>query len=105
MMEAAEPWHGDNFAVGACILRCHTASWSLLVEPKMRPVVMVVIDVLIHKALHMPLIERDHMIEQIPAAVAYPTLGDTVLPRTVEAGSLGLDAEAFYDFDRLRIET
>jgi hypothetical protein len=45
MMEAAEPWHGDNFAAGACTLRCHAASRSLLVEPKMRSVVMTVADI------------------------------------------------------------
>lgn len=72
MMEAAEPWHGDNFAAGACILRCHTASWSLLVEPKMRSVVIVVIDVLTHQALQMAFIENDHMVEQVAAAVGYP---------------------------------
>ena len=44
------------------------------------------------------------MVEQIPAAVTDPALGDAVLPRTSEAGPLGLDAEALHGVDHLRIE-
>ena len=36
------------------------------------------------------------MVEQITAAVSDPTLGNAVLPRASETGSLGLDAEALY---------
>ena len=42
----------------------------------------------------MTLIEHDHMIEQVPAAVTDPAFGDPVLPRTSEAGSLRFDAHA-----------
>ena len=53
----------------------------------------------------MALIEHDHMVEQVPAAVADPTLDNAVLPRTSEAGPLGLDAEALHGIDHPRIET
>jgi hypothetical protein len=62
-------------------------------------------DVIIHEALQMALIEHDHMVEQVPAAVADPTLDNAVLPRTSEAGPLGLDAEALHGIDHPRIET
>ena len=105
MMEAAEPWYGDNFAAGACILRCHTACRSLLVQAEMSPVFMVITDVLIHEALQMAFIENDHMVEQVAAAVTYPTFGDTVLPRTSETGSFRLDVEALHCIDHLRVKT
>jgi len=52
----------------------------------------------------MPHIQSDHIVEQIPAAVAYPSLGDTVRPRTAVAGSLRLNAECLHGIDHLRIE-
>jgi hypothetical protein len=42
----------------------------------------------------MPFVENDHMVEQISAAVADPTLRNAVLPRASETSLLGLDAEA-----------
>src|SRR5208337_151372 len=62
----------------------------------MGSVVLVVIDVLIHQALQMAIIENDHMVEQIPAAVADPSFGNTILPGTLDAGSFGLNPEAPY---------
>jgi hypothetical protein len=66
---------------------------------------MVIADILIHQAFQMAFIENDHMVEQIAAPVANPAPGNTVLPRTSEAGALGLDAEALYCVNYLSIET
>jgi hypothetical protein len=52
----------------------------------------------------MALIHHDYMVDQITAAVANPALGDSVLPRTSEAGPFGLDAEALHCIDHLLIE-
>jgi hypothetical protein len=52
----------------------------------------------------MPLIENDHTVKQIAAAGADPTLGNSVLPRAAEAGSLRLNAEALYGIDDFFIE-
>jgi len=52
----------------------------------------------------MALVENDHLVEQIAAAVADEALGNAVLPRTAEAGSFGLDTEALYHVDHLGIE-
>jgi len=52
----------------------------------------------------MPFIENDHMVEQIAAAVANPSLGNTILPRASEAGLLRPDAEALHRFDHFFIE-
>lgn len=61
-------------------------------------------EVVFHEPFQMPYIEADDVVEQVPAAIANPTLCDTVLPRTSEAGSLRLNAEALYCVDDLRIE-
>ena len=44
------------------------------------------------------------MVKQIAAAVSYPALRNTVLPRTPEAGSPGLDAEVLDRVDNFFIE-
>ena len=70
----------------------------------MRSVVVIVTDVLSHQAFQMPFIENDNMVEEIPAAVSDPTLSNTVLPRTAEVGSLGLNAEALHCLDHFTIK-
>ena len=105
MMQAAEPWHRYDFASYFGVARCFTAGRRSLCQCKMRPVFVIVLDVLAHQAFQVAFIENDRMVEQIAAAIADPALGDTILPRTAEAGSLGLNAEALYGVHHLRIET
>ena len=45
----------------------------------------------------MPLIERDHMIEQITPHAAHPTFGHSVLPRATERGAQWLATHGLYD--------
>jgi hypothetical protein len=52
----------------------------------------------------MPLIDHVYVVEQFSSAATNPSLGDSVLPRTPEAGTLGLDAEALYCVDHLVVE-
>src|SRR5580658_1569742 len=70
----------------------------------MRAIVLVVMDVLVHQPFQMPFIQHDHMVEQIAAAVANPTLGNTVLPWTSETGPLWLNAKALHGVDDFLIE-
>ena len=70
----------------------------------MPSVIVVVTDVFSDQAFQMPFTYNDHMIQQIPAAAADPTLGNTILPRTSEAGSHGLNAEALHCFDHFATE-
>jgi hypothetical protein len=65
---------------------------------------MVVLDILVHQAFQVTLIQDDYVVEQIPSTAADPALGDTVLPRTSEAGSLWLDAQRLDCLDYLSIE-
>ena len=70
----------------------------------MSPVPVVVADVFVHEAFHVPLIENDHMIEQVTTAVADPALGHGILSRAAVAGPLGLNAKALYDINDFSIE-
>ena len=57
-----------------------------LAQPKVRAVFVMVGDVLGKQPLQVPLVERNHMVEQLAAAAPHPTLGDTILPGTFEGG-------------------
>lgn len=104
MMQPAEPRHGNDLRVNWSSLHHLSASGSLLAQSKMSSVVVIIADILVHQAFQMPFIEHDHMVKQIAAAGTDPTLGNTILPRAAEVGSLGLDAKALDGIDDFRIE-
>ena len=64
----------------------------------------IVADVFVHQAFQMPLIENDHVVEQIPAAGTYPAFRNAVLPWTSDARPLWYDAEALHGFGHFTIE-
>ena len=70
----------------------------------MRSILMVVAGILPHGTFEMAFFNHDDIIEQVSSAVADPALGDAILPRTAEAGSLWLDAEALDGADDFLIE-
>jgi hypothetical protein len=59
----------------------------------MRSVIVVIADVLRHQLLQVSFVEHNDVVEQVPSAVADPSLCNPILPRAAEAGSLGFDAE------------
>ena len=63
-----------------------------LAEPEMRPVVVIIADVLNQKPLQMLFVDGYHMIEQVMAATLDPTLRNPVLPGTLERGPYGYNA-------------
>ena len=79
-MQTAEPWHGNNFAACTRCLRRQPSCRSLFLQPEVRPVIMVIADVLVHQALQVAFIENDYVIEQIPAATANESLRHAILP-------------------------
>ena len=104
MMQAAKPWHGYYSATRFRVTHCFAAIRYFLRQRKMRPVVVIITDVLAHKAFQMSFAENDRVVEDIPAAVADPALGHAVLPRTSETGPLRLDAEGLHRVDHFFIE-
>jgi hypothetical protein len=61
-----------------------------LAQSKVRAVLVMVGDVLGKEPLQVPLVESNHMVEQLAAAAPHPPLGDTILPGTFERGPHGL---------------
>lgn len=104
MMQAAKPWHCDDFAARIRLLRRHTPFRSLFVQAKVGSVLVVVTYVLVDEAFQMPFIEHDHMVKQIAAAVANPTLGHAVLPRALERRSDLFDSKNLDCLDDLGAE-
>ena len=103
-MQTAQSWHGNNFALRFWI-RFHLASCRrLLCQSEMSPIFMVVIDVLVQEALQMALIQHDHVVEQVTAAVADKALRDSVLPWAQQTRSLGLNTEALDRINHILIE-
>src|SRR6266851_9315794 len=56
----------------------------------MRAVLVMVGDVLGKQALQLPLVESNHMVEQLATAASHPALGNTILPGTFEGGPHGV---------------
>ena len=61
--------------------------WGVLPKSKMRPVLVVKTDILFQQPSQVPLIENDHVIEQVPPHTANPSLRNSILPRTAEGSA------------------
>ncbi len=79
MMRTAEPGHRNNPATHIGLPNCLATGRCSLCQCKVSPILVVITKVLVHEPLQMPFIENDHMVEQIPAAVANPASSNTVL--------------------------
>src|SRR5215472_10655479 len=70
-----------------------SAPWRSLAQPKVPAVFVMVGDVLGEQPLQVPLVESNHMVQQLAAAAPDPTFGDTILPETFERGRHGVYLE------------
>ena len=61
--------------------------WRVLRETQMRPVLVVVAHILRHQPLQMPLIQDDHVVQQVSSAAPHPTLSNPVLPRAAKGSA------------------
>ena len=103
-MQPAEPRDGYNLAASYWIRFRFTTGRRSFGQREMRAVVVVVTNILAHQPLHMTFIQRDHMVEQISAAGADPTLRNAILPGTSEACPFGFDAETLHGSGHFCIE-
>jgi transposase InsO family protein len=65
---------------------CWPEEGRVFLEPEVSAVLMKITDVLRQQPFEMPLVQRDHVIQQILTATSYPSLGNPVLPGTTERG-------------------
>ena len=80
-MQATKSWHGCDSATCIRVFLWFATRRCSLCEREMCSVVVVVKDVRVQQPLQLSFIQDDHMVKQIPAAVAPPTLGNPVLRR------------------------
>lgn len=105
MMKTAEPRHGNDFAVRVGVVPCLPAGGCALCQSEVRPVVMIVSDVLLHESFQMALVEHDDMVEEIAAASANPAFGHAVLPGTANGSANRDDAQTLYGLQNLTMES
>jgi len=84
MVQPAESRKGLNLASARRANFCSATCWRVLRESKMRPVLVIIEQVGRHKSFEMPLIEDDHVVQQVASATSHPALSNTVLPRTAK---------------------
>ncbi len=95
MVQSAEASRGTNRTADWRRNRFWAPYRRVFPEPQMRPVLVLVVDVLSHQPFQMALIEDDHVIQQVTSATPDPALRDTVLPRTTEGSPNWLAAHVF----------
>ncbi len=80
--------HPDGGVDGRCSSRtslCQTKQRSVLADPEMRVVLLIVGPVLGEETLQMLFVENDDVVEQLAPNGTRQALGDPVLPRTLRS--------------------
>jgi hypothetical protein len=72
MVQTTKPWHGYHLVTAAGSFPCFSTCGCSLFQREMSAILEIVEDVFVDQAFQMPPVENDHMVEQIPAAGAYP---------------------------------
>src|SRR5215472_3047657 len=95
IVQPAESWKGLNLAFTRRANFCCTTCWRVLRQSKMNPVLMVVEQVVgRQESFEMPLIQDDHVVQQVASATSHPTLSNAVLPRTAKGRASWLASHA-----------
>ena len=74
-----------------------TTRRCLLPEIVMRPVVVIVPDVILEQPTELLVVEDDDVIEEFSTYVAHPAFSDAVLPRALVGSADGLDFDGAND--------
>ena len=97
MVQPAESRKGLNLALARRANFCCTTCWRVLRESKMRPVLMVIEQVRRHQSFEMPLIQDDHVVQQVSSATSYQRSATPFChgqPKAVRVGSLPMSLTA-----------
>ena len=104
MMQTANTRQGDDTASCAGALLDQPLARRLFRQTKMRPVLVIIADEVIHEGLQMAFVEHDHMIKQFATAAANEPFRNAILPGTSETGPFRSDTEALYGIDDVGVE-
>src|SRR5664279_3874176 len=92
VMQPTESRQRDDLARAWRHRRCNSTSGRVLPQSKMSPVFVVIVDVVFQQSSQVPLVQNDHVVEQIPTHTSNPALGNAILPGTAKSSSDGLRA-------------
>ena len=84
MVQATESRKGLNLPFTRRANFCRPTCWRVLRGSEMRPVLVIIEQVGRHQPFEMPLIQNDHVVQQVASATSHPALRNTVLPRTAK---------------------
>ncbi len=84
MVQPPESRQGLNLAFTLRANFCRPTCWRVLRESEVSPVLMIVEQVRRHQLFEMPLIQDNHVVQQVALATSHPALRNTVLPRTAK---------------------
>ena len=104
MMQSAQSRHGNDFSLGVAGYFRHAPAGRFLRQTEMRSVFVVITNVVTHETFQMPLVENDHVIQKIAAAVADKALRHAVLPGTLEGCALRFHDENLNSFEDFSAE-
>ena len=99
MMQTTESWYRNDFADRIFLFGGFATCWSLLLQAKMRSVIVVVANIIGHQSLEMMFIEDNYTVEQVAATRAHEAFGNAILPRTLDRGTDGFHPEGVCGFD------
>src|SRR5271167_552169 len=77
---------------------------SVLLESEMSSVLVVIAHVVFQQPSEMPLVENDHVVEQVPPDTANPALRNSVLPWTAKCSPNRLRANGLHRRNDIRTE-
>ena len=86
MVQPAESRKGMNLGFSLRANCRRPTCWRVLREPKMRPVLVIVVQVRRHQPFEMPLIQDNHVVQQVASATSHSTLSNPVLPAGTAEG-------------------
>src|ERR1035441_6323711 len=104
MVQSTESREGVDCALSARSDLDWSTGWRILRESEMRPIFMVVANVLGQHPLEVLLIQDDHVIQQVSSATPDPALCHTVLPRTAKGRAGGMAPQVSHLRNHIRSE-
>ena len=97
MMQATESRKGLNLPFKRRANFCRPTCWRVLRESEMRPVLVIIEQVGRHQLFEMPLIQDDHVVQQVASATSHQRSATPFchgLQKTVRVGSLPMSLPA-----------
>src|SRR5262249_17121563 len=104
MVQSAQSRRRNHRRVCRRLMLDRSGLRRVLSQRVVKPVLMVIAHVIPKQAQKMTLVQSNNMIQELTAAASDPTLGDSILPRRLNARPLRFQTRRLQKRDDLRIE-